>query len=316
MSVALTTAVPLDPDAGGAVESVAPEGYELPKGQTSVPISTASVSDAYFSTLGIQILRGRAFNADDRRDSRRVAIVNEEFARTYWPGQNAVGRRIRLGDGRGPSLEVVGVAKTSKYHAVTEAPTRFLYLPWAQDEQSAMSLILRTTSADPDVAAGQLRALVRRVDVRQPIYDVRSMASFYQRWALAPVLFLMEAVTAMGLLGLALALIGLYGLVTYSVSRRTREIGIRIAVGASPSDILGLVVLQGLRLSFMGILLGSLTSVAVARGLFTVLVGLGPINEGIYAVVPLALLGLTTIAAYLPARRASRVDPTIALRAE
>jgi putative ABC transport system permease protein len=222
---------------------------------------------------------------------------------------------MRLVDGEGPWLEVVGVTRTGKYTWIAEAPTAFLYMPFAQHARTRMSLLVKTTN-DPAMLAAPLRDAVAAIDVNQPISNLRTFSSLYQERAIAVPLLIMRVVGTMGLLGLALALIGLYGLVAYSVARRTREIGIRMAIGADRSKVLTMVLRQGLRLSLIGMAIGGVASVWVARLLSAALVGLGTPSPATYVVVPVALVALTMGASYFPARRASRVDPLVALRYE
>jgi predicted permease len=314
-SVALTSSIPFN-SGGYSSEPVIPEGYEFPQGQNSVSLLAAVVDEHFFGTMKAEIVRGRAFTADDKDDSRRVAIVNDEFARKYWPNQEPIGKRIRLHDDRGPWLEVVGLTKTGKYLNIAEAPTPFLYLPLAQRETTRLSLLVETTNPDAASLAAPLRDLVRALDVNQPINNLRTFSSFYEQRAIGPRLMLVQVTGAMGLVGLTLALIGLYGLVAYSVTRRTREIGIRMAIGAGRSDVLKMVLRQGLTLSLAGILVGSVLSAVVGRLVTTGMVGLGSPSPATYLIVPIMLLALTMAASYFPARRASRVDPLRALRHE
>jgi putative ABC transport system permease protein len=314
VSVTLTNALPLDRGFSSR-EVVVPDGYQFPPGQDSVPSFAAVVDEHYFGTMKTRILRGRAFTADDRDDSRGVAIVNEEFAKIYWPDQEPIGKRIRLKDG-GSMVEVVGLAKTEKYARLTESPTPFLYLPYAQHVKMQMRLIVETMQPDPTVLAASMRDIVRTLDVSQPVSSLQSFSSFYEQDAIAPQLLLMRTTAMMGLLGLTLALVGLYGLVAYSVARRTREIGIRMAIGASGLDVLLMVLRQGLVLSLVGVLVGGVASLAVGRLLTAAMAGLGVSNPATYVIVPAALIALTLAASYFPARRASRVDPLRALRQE
>jgi putative ABC transport system permease protein len=313
-SATLTSAVPfLVGDQG--TEQVVPEGYRLHPGQESLQTSAAIVDDRYFETMRIAVIRGRAFTAADTASSRGVAVVNEEFAHRYWPNQDPIGKRIRLFD-RGSWLEVVGLTRTGKYTWIAEAPTPFLYLPLAQQPRTRMSLVVESTMADAGSLASPLRDAVRALDVTQPIANVQTLSHLYEERAFKVPAIIMQTVGAICLLGLALALIGLYGLVAYSVSRRTREIGIRMAIGAARSDVLSMVLRQGLLLSLIGVGVGGAASVVVGYGLSAALVGLGTPNPAIYVIVPIVLIGLTAAASYVPARRASRVDPLSALRDE
>ena len=312
-SAALTSAVPLD--RGGALVSVIPDGYQFPPGQDHAAVFSAVVDDRYFSTMKTEVVRGRAFTPADTDASRRVAIVNDAFADTYWPHEDPIGKRVRLSSD-GPWVEVVGVTSTGKYLFIGEAPTRFLYLPFAQHARTAMSLLVETTGRDAAPLAAPLRGLVKDLDDHQPVFNLRTFSNFYQQRAIAVLLRTAQMVGVLGLLGLTLALIGLYGLVAYSVARRTREIGIRMAIGAGRPAVLKLILRQGLMLSIAGVVVGSAASLVVARVLKAVLVGLGTPSPAIYVVVPVALVCLTMAASYVPARRASLVDPLHALRYE
>ena len=312
-SVAMTCYVPFSPSGYG--KSVVPEGYEFPKGKDSASTAAAVVDEHYFDAVKMAVIRGRGFTAADKAGTRRVAVVNEEFAHAYWPKQDPIGKRFRLNDSKGPWVEVVGLTRTSRYFFIAEPPMKFLYLPFAQEQNSRMSLIVETF-ADPAAIATPLRAVVRSLDPNQPIYNVRTFSSFYEQRAISVAMTLMQVVATMGLLGLTLALIGLYGLIAYSVSRRTQEIGVRMAIGADKTVVLKMVLRQGLVLVLAGIAVGGAISVVVARMLAIGLAGLGTPSPITYVVVPIALLVTTLAACYIPARRASLIDPIRALRYE
>ena len=213
-------------------------------------------------------------------------------------------------------MEVVGITKTGKYWWIAETPKPFLYLPFAQQERTRMTLLVETTNADAAFLAAPLRNVVGTLDVDLPVLDVQTYSSLYHERAIAVPLMIMQLVGTMGLLGLILALIGLYALIAYSVARRTREIGIRMAIGAGKSDVLQMVLRQGLMLSIGGIAVGGVASVAVARLLTATLAGVGTPNPATYAIVPAGLICLSMAASFFPARRASLVDPLVALRYE
>ena len=170
-----------------------------------------------------------------------MAIVNEQFARTYWPNQDPIGKRLRIESKKDQLLQVVGVTKTGKYTYLGEPPLPFLYLPFAQNQRSRM-VLFADALGDPASVAAPVRELVRTLDVNQPVFNVRSLADFYHQRAIVIPRMIMEIVATMGSIGLALALIGLYGLVAYSVARRTREIGVRMALGASRANVLRMVL--------------------------------------------------------------------------
>jgi putative ABC transport system permease protein len=311
--LALASTVPLSP--GVDIENVAPEGHQFPKGQSAARIMTSVVDENYFEVMQTPIVRGRAFTIRDKEGAPSVAIVNEEFAKTYWPGQNVIGKRLRLDSKKDDWIQIVGITKTGKYVFTGEPPTPFLYLPFAQKPRKDMYL-LTNSSGDPAALVAPLRALVHTMDPDQPVFNVRTMEDFYQVRAISVLRILVEAVATMGTVGLTLALIGLYGLIAFSVSRRTREIGIRMAIGAHRSDVLRMVLRQGLTLAVAGIGVGGAISVAVARALTAGLVGLGHPNAATYVIVPVTLLVVALASCYLPAFRASRVDPIVALRYE
>jgi predicted permease len=315
-SVALTTSVPMD---AISIENttVAPEGFQFPAGTEFVRVRSARVDEDYFDTLDIDLVAGRAFRKADTEQAPRVAVVNETFATRYWPGQNVIGRRFRLTDGDRSFVEIVGVAATHKYRAVSEAPTEFVYYAHWQ-RPAALSTILVATDTDPAALAAPVQEAVRGIDPNMPVFDVRTMDDLYARSAVGITTLLVEMVAGMGSMGLIMAIVGLYGLVAYSVSRRTREIGIRVAVGAHPSSVLRLVLRQGLWLAVGGILAGSIGSVAMRGLLRAVFPFPNASNLGLttYVVVVPTLLAVTLLAAYIPARRAARIDPLMALRQE
>ena len=312
-SVALAQTVPLAP--GQSSLNVIPDGYQLLKGQETVTTLGESADEHYFETMQVPVLRGRVFTALDKADTRRVAIVNQAFAEKYWPRQDAIGKRLWLKDRTRPGLEIVGVAKTGRYLFVSEPPMPYVYLPYAQYPNAQMTLFVETTGNPADLAA-PLRDVVRSLDANLPIYNARTLSNFYQQRAISIVLLILELISTMGLLGLSLALVGLYGLIAYSVSRRTQEIGIRMAMGARGLDVLGMVLRQGLALSLIGIAIGFVASLGVRRLLAFGLVGLGGTSPAVLVIVPLALILVTMATCYLPARRASLVDPIRALRYE
>ena len=311
-SVTLTSSTPLG---FHGMRDVIPEGYQFPRGQETLQAMAAVVDEHYFATMKTDILQGRAFTAADDEGSRGVAIVNEEFARRYWPGENAMGKRLRLNGKDGVWADVVGIARTGKYIFIAEPLTPFVYLPFAQNPSLRM-ILLAESDGDPASLIEPLRSLVHSLDVDQPVYNVQSFSSFYEQRAVRVPLKILQTVTAMGVMGIALALVGIYALVSYSVARRTRDIGVRMAIGADRVRVLKMVLGQGLVLSALGIATGGLISVGVARLLAAGLTGLGAPSPATFVVAPVAVLMATMVACYVPARRASLVDPIAALRYE
>ena len=316
-SVALTSMVPMKTDTL-EVRRVAPEGIRLPDEAPDVQVMASRVDEGFFSTLGIPIVAGRPFSAADRDDSPNVAVVNRTFAEHYWPGESAIGKRVRIRpfDRRGDGwFEVVGVAATSKLAWLGETPQDLIYVPHAQSAALGLTLIVATTG-NPEHIVSPLQDAVRTIDPQMPYFGVRTMSDLYESRGVTVPRILIGTVSAMGGMGLLLALVGLYGLVAYAASRRTREIGIRMAVGARPSSVVALVLRRGVVLTLVGMVLGAIGSVAAGRALQAAVPGVGNFGIGTYVSVVPVLLAITLLAAYIPARRAARVDPLLALRTE
>jgi hypothetical protein len=245
-----------------------------------------------------------------------VAVVNQTFASRYWPGRNAVGMRFRLVDRDITAwMQIVGIAEDTRYRAVSESPTEFIYYTRRQ-VPAPDSTILVHTDGDPAAFAGPLRAAVRALDANIPVFGVQTMQDFYNASSVSFSKLLIEVVGGMGSMGLALALVGLYGLVAYSVNQRTREIGIRMAIGARAGAVLLMVMRHGLVLAVAGTLLGVAASAAtsgVLRAAFP-FPDVPRVDVMTYVLVVPALFTVTLLAAYVPARRAARIDPLRALR--
>jgi predicted permease len=315
-SVALTSAVPMSNDQDAAV--IIPEGFQFPEGKDNVTVFGSRVDEHFFETMGVPLVRGRGFRETDSADATRVAVVNEQFAQHYWPGQDAIGKRIRVLDPKDPNspwVQIVGVSKTGKYLWIAESPTEFLYLPYRQNQRSRMVLVSESEGESASIAA-PLREAVHGLDASQPIFDVRTMEEFYDMRVVSTGNTIMEIVAGMGVMGLVLATVGLYGLGAYAVSRRTREIGIRMAIGASRPAVLQMTMLQSLMPAFYGLAAGLVASVFVERLLKAVFPSHTRTDLAAYFWVVPALLAVTVLAAFVPARRASRVDPMTALRYE
>jgi hypothetical protein len=319
-AAALTEVVPMLP--GGSQLRIVPEGYQLPAGASAASVVAASVSEDYFTALDIPIVAGRPFAATDRADTPLVAIVNQVFADKYYPKQDAVGKRFQVdvnGTDR-PEVQIVGVARRSKYFFPIEPPVDYIYLPFAQSERTAVSppagmTLLLYTSGAPGALSAPLRDMVRSLDPAQPVIGIRSMQDVYDQRATKTLNIILGTVAGMGLLGLALALIGLYGLMTYTVGLRQREIGIRMAIGANRAGVMKMVVKQGLTLAGVGVAIGLALWLLMSRPVMTV-VGARSFSWSLLALVAVGLLGVAGIGAYLPARRASLVDPNRVLRQE
>jgi len=244
-----------------------------------------------------------------------VAVVNEQFAKHYWPGGDAVGKHIRLESRTGTLVEILGVAETIKYQGIFQKPIDFLYMPLAQNPVARMTLMLRS-SGDPLELVQSVREVVRGLDPNLPMLHTMAYQDYYMNQAVNGPRIALKLVGSMGLVGLLLAIAGLYGLVAYNVSRRTREIGIRIALGAASSDVLRLVMGKGLALVGMGTVIGLAMGFLLEQLMNSMLFNAGGVDIAAYVIVVPSLFLVTMLAAYIPARRATRIAPTQALRYE
>jgi predicted permease len=312
-SEALTQNVPLGVDDFDGVAFV-PDGFQMPPDRANFNSTMDTVDEGYFETMGLPILRGRAFLASDTAEAPRVAIVNDHFARHYWPGGDAVGKHIHLDSSTGTPVEIVGVAQTIKYQSMA-SPMDFVYMPLAQHPVARMVLMLRS-SGDPLQLVQPVKDVVRSLDPNLPMLLTRSYEDLFVNQAVKGPLIAIELVGTMGVVGLLLAVAGLYGLVAYNVSRRTREIGIRIALGAASSDVLHLVIGKGLVLVGIGTAIGLAMGFAIEQLMNSMLFDAGGVDVVAYIIVVPSLFLVTTLAAYVPARRASQIAPTQALRYE
>jgi predicted permease len=287
------------------------EGYpRQPNEDLDVDVNV--ISPGYFATMRTPLLDGRDFTDRDDRQAAPVAIINEAMAKRFWPGQNPIGRRFRA---EGATRTVVGVTKTGKYRSLTEPTRCFLFTPYQQGIYDRnLSLCVRTTG-DPSALANGVRQEIHKLDPGVETWATLPMTDYIQAAFLAQqiasgLLMLLGAVV------LALATMGVYGVMAYVVSQRTHEFGIRLALGAQTGDVLRLVFRQGLMLGLLGIVLGLALSLAVTRLLATFLHGVSPFDAAIFVSVPLLLGLISLLACWLPARRAARVDPMTALRCE
>ena len=298
---------------GNNSTSVGVEGY-VPRENEEIVINYSTVGAKYFETMGIPIRQGREYNETDTLQSPRTLVINESMARRYWPQGNALGGKIRLG----PNLaEVIGIVADSKYSSINERPLPQLFFPMSRSETSTLRVFAKA-SGDPAPMVAAIRNAIRSIDAALPVYDARTLnehmqvAVFAQRMAA-------DLLGAMGVLALLLAAIGLYGVMAYAVSQRTQELGIRLALGASPGSLLGMVVRQGMTLTTIGLAIG----LALALGAFgsigavrTLLPGISPLDPITFIAVPIVLGLIALLASWIPGRRAGKVDPLVALRYE
>lgn len=276
------------------------------------------VSPDYFRAMGIPLLRGRYFDTQDSPDSTPAVLINRRLAEKYWPGQDAIGKRLKVGpvDSQNAWLTVMGVVGDVRQTGLYEQKLEF-YVPYMQERRSFMAprdLVIRT-KADPGMIAAGVRQAVWKVDKDQPVSNVRTMDQVFAA-AISQERFQTLMLGLFAALALVLACVGLYGVISYSVVQRTHEIGVRMALGAQPVDVLRLVIRQGLLLTFTGLGLGLIAGMFATRVLTDMLFGVTPRDPLTFMGVPVLLLLVALVACYVPARRATRIDPLIALRYE
>jgi putative ABC transport system permease protein len=264
--------------------------------------------------MGIPLLRGRDFTPQDREGAPAVAVISEAFARRFWPGEDPLGKRLSLRAANGPFIEVVGVAKDGKYITLGEEPRSMLYLPLLQNHETGMTMHIRTTGDPMSIASG-VRAAIASLEKNLPTYDMRTMNEQLSS-SLFPARMGATLLVVFGLLALLLAAVGIYGVMGYSVARRTREIGIRMALGAQRGDVLKLVLKEGLTMVGIGVALGLIGAFFATSLLASFLYGVSVTDPITFIVISLILAGVALGAGFVPARRATKVDPLVALRYE
>ena len=276
-------------------------------------VSSNIVGQKYFQTMGINFLRGRDFDGQDTTDRPKVVVVNEAFVRRYFANEEGLGHRISFKGTAGPWHEIVGVVRDSKYLTIGEAPTPVAYLPLQQNHETGM--ILHVRAGNPaSVAAGirnEVQSLERNLPVSNPMPVSESISNSLYAARMGAILL-----GVFGSLALLLAAVGLYGVMSFSVSRRTRELGIRMALGAQAIDVFRLVLRQGMTLVIAGIALGLIAAAMITRLLTSFLYGISATDKVTFAIIPVILGLVAFLACYLPARRATKVDPLVALRYE
>jgi predicted permease len=308
-SATLARRLPLT-DGGIAFANVVIDGY-APAKDEDMRLNYETVGPQYFQTMRIPLLHGRDFDERDLESAPGVVIINETMAQRYWPRGEALGSRLKLTKGW---LEIVGIAKDVKLRSLKEVPQPFLYLPLLQDYRSNMILVVRT-AIKPDTMFHAIQTEVVALDPEMPMFDAKTLEDhigvslFLQRMAAT-------LLSIFGLLALSLAALGLYGVMAYAVNQRTREMGIRVAVGATQGDVLKLVLGQGLTLCVVGMIGGLIIAFVVTRFSVHLLYGVSATDPVTFTLIALLLLAVTLLACYFPARRATRIDPMIALRVE
>jgi predicted permease len=297
------------------IEYVLPEAPTAQVPDNGIGAFNNIVTPSYFETMRIPIVEGRGFEERDNAAAPKVALVTRAMAKRIWPGQSALGKRFRV-EKDGPIIEIVGVTGDIQYFSLGETPKPFLFRPYAQWYRSSFTLVLHT-SVDPASLSGAVRSAVASLDPTLPVFDVRSFDEHIRSGrALLGTRLGAAFSEVFGVLALLLAAVGLYGLLSYAVAQRTREIGIRVALGAHTSTVLRLVVRQGLVMSVIGAAIGLAMTFGVTRLLSALLFGVAPHDPLILGGVVVILLAVGVVASMVPALRAARVDPLTALRAE
>ena len=313
-SASLASSVPMGGFVGKA--SVYVEGRPLPLGQSPSEVRFNSIDPPYFETMRIPLLRGRAFTESDNETAPPVAIINQTMASRLWPREDPLEKRFSVSGPTGPFIEVVGISKAGRYVTLGEDPTPLFYFPLAQSFKSRLVLQVRTV-VPPESLVGPIKEEIRRLAPGLAIIDLRTMKESLEG-ALGFFVFRLAAslASAVGVIGMILSIVGVYGVVSFVVVQRTREIGIRMALGANAGDILTLVWRQGVRLVIAGVVIGIVAAWALARALMHLVVGVSTTDPVTFVGASLIVTGVALLACYIPSRRATKVNPIVALRFE
>jgi predicted permease len=309
-SATLASTTPLF--AGGFARTVFLDGQDSSDRRSGRLVQITVASSNYLQTLGIPLLRGRTIGDADQPNTPAAVVVNETMAKRFWPDQDPIGKRFKF-FGQNNFQEVVGVAKDSKYNFIGEDPTPYIYQATTQVYQPQLSLFVK--AASPQALLGTVRGEVQQLDRNLPLTGVFTLNEIFDQALWAPRMGAWLLAVFAGL-SLVLAVIGIYGVMSYAVSQRTRELGIRMALGADRRDLLKLVVFQGLRLTVAGVVVGLAISLALTRLIVSLLFNVSPTDLMTFSIVPAILTIAAVGASYLPALRATHVDPLVALRSE
>jgi predicted permease len=295
------------------IVNVYPDGQPVDNKSSAETSFNNQVQPDYFRAVGVHVIKGREFTEADSATAPKVAIVNETFANKIWPGQDPTGKIFRT-EKDGPAIQVVGLTRTGKYTFLYETPQLFVYFPVAQRYVAAATLMVYSQD-DPLRLVGPVRDQIQQLDGSLPVFDVNTMEAHVEYGKpLLPARLGAMLVGAFGMLGLVLATVGVYGVVSYSVSQRTHEIGIRSALGAQRRNVLGMVLKQGMTMALIGTAIGIVLAFLLFRGLHSVLYGVASTDLVTLAAVSSLLLAIAFVASYIPALRATQVDPVVALR--
>ena len=300
----------------GANDRIWIQEHPYVAGQQPQEIPFNQITPAYFDTLQIPLLGGRKFSDADSEKAPPVAIINETMAKKFWSNEDALGKHFGTKSANGPFMEVVGIVQDAKYQSLVEDPRAFYYVPFEQSYNSLRTIHVRTT-VPPESLALEIQSVIHEAVPDVPITQVKTMNEALEG---ANGFFLFrfgaQLTSTMGLLSLILAVVGIYSVVSYAATQRTQEIGIRVAMGASPQDILKMVLRQGLTVVGIGLTLGLVLALAGTRVLSGLIVGIKPTDPLTFAVVVCLLTAIALFACWVPAHRATRIDPLTALRYE
>jgi predicted permease len=310
-AVSLAVRMPLAPDIN--MEGVMIPGHHRPDDDPTT-IDATYVDESYFRVVGVPIVEGRAIQASDREGSPRVVVVNEAMAKRYWPNESALGKQIYPEGFDGPPIEIVGVARDHKVRTVGEDPRPYIHFAWAQSPSLLTTVMVRTSgSAESILPALEREILAMDSDI---VFSEKATAQEVVDFTLLPTRAGAALLGAFGALALLLAAVGLYGVIAYAVSRRTREVGLRMAMGARGSDVVRMILSSGMRLTLVGVAVGALLSAGVAKVLEAYLYGVSSVDPLAYGAAVAVLVVVAAAANLVPALRASRVSPMVALRYE
>ncbi len=298
---------------GGFGRSVFPEGHDQDQERSGILVQVDPVGPGYFATVNIPLISGQDLDDSIRQDGRKVVVINQTMAKKFWPGEDPIGKRFKF-FGDNDYTEVIGVARDSKYNAIGEDPTPFLYQPMVQAYDPASTLLVRTRG-DAAAAIASVRKSIQELDPHLPLRNVFTYDKVLDQALWAPRMGA-GLLTIFAMLALLLAAIGIYGVMAYAVGQRVREIGIRMALGARPADVLQLILQHGIGLVAVGLGMGLAISFAAARLISNLLYGVSASDPLTFGVITLILAAVGLAACYFPARRATKVDPMVALRYE
>jgi putative ABC transport system permease protein len=313
-------------DSVGTVNSLPITGFQAATGiyiegrpaATSISelplVNQRVVSPSYFQTMGIRIVKGRVFTGEDRRDTMRVVLINETLAERYFAGADPIGKRLKIDSEEAPWSQIVGVVGDVRHAGLTERIEPETYVPFTQDSWQVMALVVRTTN-DPANLAAAVRAEVWAIDKDQPVFNVKTMDEILAN-SLAAQRFNLILLVSFAVVALLMATMGVYGVSAYAVSQRTQEIGIRMALGAQAGDVLKLILYWAMRLMLIGVATGLAAAFALTRLMSSLLFGTSATDPLTFAVITVLLAGVALVACFVPARRATKVDPMVALRYE